>query len=66
MVRSRTSRRPPGSNTATDTRFGRAKFRQMFTCQLGYVLTVYPAARVDVGAEGLVVYPARRTSPAEY
>jgi hypothetical protein len=47
-----------GSNTATDTRQGRAKFRELFTRQLGYVLTVYPAARVDVCAEGLVVYPA--------
>jgi hypothetical protein len=47
-----------GSNTATDTRQGRAKFRELFTRQLSYVLTVYPAARVDVCAEGLVVYPA--------
>jgi hypothetical protein len=46
-----------GSNTA-DTRQGRAKFRELFTRQLRYVLTVYPAARVDAVAEGLIVHPA--------
>jgi hypothetical protein len=47
-----------GSATATNTRQGRAKFRELFTRQLAYVLTVYPAARVDAGPDGLVLYPA--------
>lgn len=48
-----------GSTTATDTWRGRAKFRETFLRQLPYVLQVYPEARVDVTAEGLVVWPSR-------
>ena len=47
-----------GSNTRSDTRQGRAKFRELFTRQLGYVLAVYPSARVDVQPEGIVAHPA--------
>jgi len=47
-----------GSNTPSDTWRGRAKFRELFTRQLGYVLAVYPSARVDVLPEGLMVHPA--------
>jgi hypothetical protein len=48
-----------GSNTAPDTWRGRAKFRETFTKQLPYVLAVYPDARIQVTAEGVIVWPSR-------
>lgn len=47
-----------GSNTA-DTRQGRGKFRELFTSNLRYVLTVYPDARIEVVPQGVVLLPSR-------
>ena len=51
-----------GSQCA-DNRFGRAKFKEMFTKHLAYVLLVYPDANVEVTSAGVVLRPSRTHVP---
>ena len=46
-----------------DNRFGRAKFKEMFTKQLAAVLIVYPDANAEVTPEGVVLRPSRTHVP---
>ncbi len=51
-----------GSQCA-DNRFGRAKFKDMFTKQLAHVLIVYPEANAEATAQGIVLKPSRTHVP---
>lgn len=51
-----------GSQCA-DNRFGRAKFKDMFTKQLVHVLLVYPEAHAEATTQGIVLKPSRTHVP---